>query len=238
MKTNSLRRCNFCTSIIALNAGAPTETSFTCTKPTLSLKARTKCASIITSYDDALHAHVKCAGVIITTTDSSVSAPSVLTTPQRKQVKPTHSPPTNDKAIFHLEESLPRAQENEQTHQTEMAAKLRALNKQLQELRLPCRVRAPTETSFTCTKPTLSLKARTKCASIITSYDIALHAQVKCAGVNITDTGNGITSTTTTTNGNNNISPINVISTNADATRMTNVIPSHKTSNNQQQHKH
>jgi hypothetical protein len=36
-KTNSFKSCNFCTSIIALNAGAPTQTSFTCTKPMLSL---------------------------------------------------------------------------------------------------------------------------------------------------------------------------------------------------------
>ena len=69
-----------------------------------------------------------------TTTDSSVSIPSVLTTPQRKEVKPTHSPSTNDKAILHLEESILCAQQNEQTHQAQMAAKLRALNKQLQEL--------------------------------------------------------------------------------------------------------
>ena len=47
------------------------------------------------------------------------------------------------------------------------------------------------------------------------------------AGVIVTDTGNGITSTTTANNGNNNKSSSNVISTNADATRTTNVIPSH-----------
>ena len=95
----------------------------------------------------------------------------------KRQIKPTHSPSTNDKAILHLEESILRAQENEQTHQTQMAAKLRALNKQLQELRLPRRIRPHHDDIITTTSQSsadvtmsddpLSPKDERRCSSLI-----------------------------------------------------------------------